>query len=287
MLGIEQRIGDDDEPAGAQLGEFCKDSVEVALGAGIEDGKLHGQGARRRLHGFGLVSGAGGGGIDERGKDRGRRHQFVQQFEPLRPQLHAQIGDTGEIAAGPGEARNKAKLHRIAGDKKTIGIVAVAVFAALTAGPFDAITATRARDKIGGQGRQPIVVAVRPAIFDGDVAALDIAGFAQALVERATIGCITGELAEQIQSPASAAAPAPQPATPQRHRAGIIGRGDLFDDLIGAGEERLGNRQPERLGSLEVDDQLECRWLLHRKIAGLFALEDAADIGAGLPVDLQ
>src|SRR5262249_55543203 len=40
-------------------------------------------------------------------------------------------------------------------------------------------------DEIGRQWPQSIVLAVRPAIFDRHVAAFDIAGFAQTLVERA------------------------------------------------------------------------------------------------------
>jgi hypothetical protein len=38
-------------------------------------------------------------------------------------------------------------------------------------------------NKIGGQLRQPIVLIVRPAIFDGYIAALDKAGLAQALAK--------------------------------------------------------------------------------------------------------
>jgi hypothetical protein len=30
----------------------------------------------------------------------------------------------------------------------------------------------------------------------------------------------------------------------------------LFDDLVGAGEDRLRNRQAERLGGVEIDDEL-------------------------------
>src|SRR5262249_37858387 len=41
-----------------------------------------------------------------------------------------------------------------------------------------------AADQISRQARQPIVLTLRPAIFDRDVAAFDIAGFGQALVER-------------------------------------------------------------------------------------------------------
>ena len=42
----------------------------------------------------------------------------------------------------------------------------------------------RASNQIGRQGRQPIIMAVCPAIFDRDVLALDKADFLQALAER-------------------------------------------------------------------------------------------------------
>src|SRR5262252_9457197 len=38
------------------------------------------------------------------------------------------------------------------------------------------------------------------------------------------------------------------------------------DQLIGLEEERLGDRDPERVRSLEVDDQLELHGLLHRQV---------------------
>ena len=77
-------------------------------------------------------------------------------------------------------------------------------------------------NQIGRQCRQPIVLTLRPAVFDRHVPALDIAGFAQALAERAhttarkrrRCGC------RGTRSPASpAAARAPQAATlPPRRR---------------------------------------------------------------------
>ena len=71
---------------------------------------------------------------------------------------------------------------------KTIGIVVVAALAARAASelPGVAITATLPADQIGHQCRQSIVSAFRPAIFDRDVLALDIAGFVQALPEALT-----------------------------------------------------------------------------------------------------
>src|SRR5262249_41926929 len=46
-------------------------------------------------------------------------------------------------------------------------------------------------NEIFGQRRQPIVLVFRPAIFDGDVAALDKASFAQALAKRCKLRCIS------------------------------------------------------------------------------------------------
>src|SRR5215510_1974469 len=52
----------------------------------------------------------------------------------------------------------------------------------------------------------------------------------------------------------------------------------LFDDLISAKQERLRDRQAERLGGLEVDDQIKFRGLLHRQVSRLRALEDLVDV---------
>ena len=43
----------------------------------------------------------------------------------------------------------------------------------------------------------------------------------------------------------------------------------LFDHLVGAQQERLRDRQAERLGGRKIDDKLESGRLLNRDIAGL------------------
>src|SRR6516164_432584 len=50
--------------------------------------------------------------------------------------------------------------------------------------------------------------------------------------------------------------------------------GGITHHLVGAGEDRGRDRQAERLGSLEVDDQLEGRRLLDREIGRLGAVEN-------------
>jgi hypothetical protein len=57
-----------------------------------------------------------------------------------------------------------------------------------------------------------------------------------------------------------------------------------LDHLVGAQQERLRNGEPERLGGLEIDGQIELRGLLHRQVSRLGALQDLVHIdGATAP----
>src|SRR6266702_6596907 len=60
----------------------------------------------------------------------------------------------------------------------------------------------------------------------------------------------------------------------------------LLDDLIRPSQERLWDRQPERLGRLEVDHQLDLGRLLHGQVARLGTLEDAVHVGGSAPVQI-
>src|SRR5215813_10930418 len=54
----------------------------------------------------------------------------------------------------------------------------------------------------------------------------------------------------------------------------------LFDHLVGAGEEHWRHGEAERLGCLEVDDELQLGRRLHWQIGRSLALEDAIDVGS-------
>src|SRR4051812_24893925 len=66
-----------------------------------------------------------------------------------------------------------------------------------------------------------------------------------------------------------------------RGGASPIARGS-FDDLVGAGEERLRHGEAERLRGLEVDYQLEFGRLLDRQIGRPLGVEDLSYVAAEL-----
>src|SRR5262245_65611176 len=55
----------------------------------------------------------------------------------------------------------------------------------------------------------------------------------------------------------------------------------LLDDLVRSGQDRLRDREPQRLRGLEIDDQLELRGLLHREIGGLGSFQNLVHEGGG------
>src|SRR5215469_13489389 len=61
-------------------------------------------------------------------------------------------------------------------------------------------------------------------------------------------------------------------------------RGGLLDDLVRFGGEIWRDLDAERFGSLEVDNELKFDRLHHRKVAGLFNLENPPDVDADLAI---
>src|SRR5207253_9469494 len=56
-----------------------------------------------------------------------------------------------------------------------------------------------------------------------------------------------------------------------------------LDHLVGAQQERLRDRQAERLRGGQVDDEIECRRLLDREATGLRCAQTLDDIVGGTP----
>src|ERR1700730_544707 len=61
----------------------------------------------------------------------------------------------------------------------------------------------------------------------------------------------------------------------------------LFDHFVGSSEKRLRHRKAERLGGLEIDDQLGIGGLLDRRVSRLLAPENATRINAGEAISVR
>src|SRR5215467_11651852 len=110
----------------------------------------------------------------------------MQEAHLLGAHLRGEKIDAGRVAAGPGEASDKAKLDWVLADTeddrdrrgRSFGVKR-----GLSAPCSDHGHTTA--DEISHERRLAIVSALQPVVLDGDVLALDIAGFAQAFAERA------------------------------------------------------------------------------------------------------
>src|SRR5262249_39314771 len=71
---------------------------------------------------------------------------------------------------------------------------------------------------------------------------------------------------------------APVSSTPVRSA-----HGNSFDHLVGAGQERFGDRQPERLGGRQIDHEIELSRLLDRNVAWLCPAQNLVDVVGGTP----
>ena len=160
--------------------------VELALSIGPQDEELHSLRARRFLHRSDLALGSRVVRVHEQGKQADLGNQLEKQFEPLGYQLDPHQADPREISAWPGDTGDQAVLGRVGADYEDEGDRRGRSLRRqrrnVVADRHDHIDS--AADQIDGQRGQPIIVTLRPAVFDRQVLALDIAGFAQPLAER-------------------------------------------------------------------------------------------------------
>jgi hypothetical protein len=109
----------------------------------------------------------------------------VQQSQLLQPYLHAQVGHARKVAARSVQAGDKSKRDRVEpkleDDRNCRGRgLGRKCRGCAGRGNHGDLSA----NQLGRQRRQPLVLPLRPAVFDRDAFALDTTGFLQALTER-------------------------------------------------------------------------------------------------------
>jgi hypothetical protein len=62
---------------------------------------------------------------------------------------------------------------------------------------------------------------------------------------------------------------------------------ELFDHLVGTGEQRRLYGKTERLGGLQIDHQLVLYLVLYRQVAGFGTFEDTIDIGRSAAIRID
>src|SRR5262249_46126122 len=108
----------------------------------------------------------------------------------------------------------------------------------------------------------------------------------------------TSELGQERLSPVYLATSALPLKTDKRRHVGMSAScqkrayapqhtGSLFDHLVGEREQRGRNFDAQCLCGGEVDDQIEFSREFDRQVAGLFALEDPADVDTGAAISIR
>ena len=183
----KESVEPDHERAGPQLGQRRKDRIEVTFSAGVQDAELQPERAGRCLQFSRLGLGNSGiGRVDHECNGGCGRDQFVQQLQPLRPQLRAQVAHARDVATRMVEAGDETQIDRVTGaekdDRNSRGrlLCRQCPSSATEYGDHGHLSA----NQLVRQRQQSIVLPLRPPVFDRHVAALDVAGVAQASAER-------------------------------------------------------------------------------------------------------
>ena len=122
--------------------------------------------------------------IDEYAKPSCGGYQLTQNLHALCHQFAGQKIDAGQIAARPGNIRDKTERDRVFSDTEDNRYCGCCRLGGKCPGlADDDHHADLMTDQIGSQFRKTIEPAFRPAIFDGDIATLDIAALRQGLAQ--------------------------------------------------------------------------------------------------------
>lgn len=108
----------------------------------------------------------------------------MQYFQSLRRDFHVQLGHACDVAARPAETLDEAELNRVRGafehDWNGLGR-RFRGQRCWRAGRGDDCDLTP--NQIGSKRREMVVLVLRPAVFDGHVAAIDVTGLTETIEE--------------------------------------------------------------------------------------------------------
>src|SRR5262249_12965991 len=182
---VKQALAIDQESLWSLLREAGKCKVDLVIAAGADNFDLLSEAGSRRLQLFDRALGIRIIGIGEHGKALGPGVRFREGPEPLASRFLAHGVDTGNVAAGPVEAGQKAKRDRVAATAENDRNCRSRGFGSKrrfrnTGADHDRDTAA---DQIGCQAPQPFRFVIRPPVFDLHVAAFEETNLVEPLAE--------------------------------------------------------------------------------------------------------
>src|SRR5215471_12617635 len=103
----------DDESAAMEPAEACKRGLDLAIGAGLQDMKLHTLRAGRFLRVSDDTRNVRVRWVHEQADCTGLRNNLGNQVELLRHQFDGENTHAGEVASGSRQASDKTSFHRV------------------------------------------------------------------------------------------------------------------------------------------------------------------------------
>src|SRR5262245_54123601 len=179
---VEEAVARYEEDVGPLAHESGKGRLDLSAGTGIKDLDLQPHCTSSRFQVSHCIFGAcNTGRIDEHGHAHGGGHQLAQKLQPCYYQIYAKEIDTGQVAARPGDARDKTKPDRIIRngeddwDCRGCRLGRLRRWGASAGGDDSDLPA----NQVGRQLWKPVILALRPAVDDRHILALNVADLLQ------------------------------------------------------------------------------------------------------------